>query len=153
MLRTVILILASASTVAQTADSALHIRAARQQLDAAFQHHDDKQSTTLFTPDCRFTAPSAHADGAKDLEHFYTSLFTRRPDVTLTHYVKAIAVNEPWDVASERGDWLERWTEKDGVTELRGTYLALWKREDGRWREYSEMIVPEVCTGSAYCSK
>lgn len=69
----------------------------------------------------------------------------------LTHHSNRIVVNENWDVASEQGDWIERWTEKDGVTELRGTYLTMWKRDGVRWREYSETIVPETCTGSSYC--
>jgi len=53
--------------------------------------------------------------------------------------------------ASEYGDWIERWTDKDGVTELRGTYLTMWKRDGGHWREHSETIVPETCAGSSSC--
>jgi hypothetical protein len=79
------------------------------------------------------------------------SLFTKRPDVTLIHYENRIAVNEDWNLASEYGDLLERWTYPDGVTEIRGTYLTMWKRDGGRWREYSETIVPESCSGSSYC--
>jgi hypothetical protein len=71
--------------------------------------------------------------------------------VILTHHPNRVVVNENWDVASEQGDWIERWTEKDGVTELRGTYLTMWKRDGGRWRKYSETIVPETCSGSSYC--
>jgi hypothetical protein len=51
------------------------------------------------------------------------------------------ATNENWDVASERGEWVERWTEKDGITELRGSYLGLWSRESGQWREGDEILV------------
>ena len=36
-----------------------------------------------------------------------------------------MVINENWDLASEWGDWLERWTYKDGVTEIRGTYLTM----------------------------
>ena len=41
---------------------------------------------------------------------------------------------------SERGEWIERWTEKDGITELRGSYLGLWRRENGQWREGDEIL-------------
>jgi hypothetical protein len=51
--------------------------------------------------------------------------------VTLTHQPNRIVVNEGWDLASEQGDWRERWTEKGGVTELRGIYLTMWKRNGG----------------------
>jgi hypothetical protein len=55
------------------------------------------------------------------------------------HHTDRIAVNENWDVASERGEWIERWTQKDDPTELRGSYLDLWKREKGQWREDDEV--------------
>ena len=134
-----------------TSSSAGQIRSVRQEIDKAFQHHDAKQLAALVSSDCRFTAPTVHLDSSEALERFQASLFTRRPDVTLNHHPNRIAVNEAWDVASEQGDWIERWTEKDGVTELRGTYLTMWKRDGGHWREYSETIVPETCTGSSYC--
>jgi len=123
----------------------------RQEIDKAFQSHDAKHAATLVTPDCHFTTPVVHTDGSDALERFQASLFTRRSDVTLQHHPNRIVVNEDWDVASEQGDWIERWTEKDGVTELRGSYLAMWKRDEGHWREYSETVVPETCTGSSYC--
>ena len=123
----------------------------RQEIDKAFQRHDAKQLTTLVSSDCHFTAPSVHIDGSDALEHFHASLFMRRPDVILTHHPNRVVVNEDWNVASEQGDWMERWTDKDGATELRGTYLAMWKRDGGQWREFSETIVPESCTGSSYC--
>jgi uncharacterized protein (TIGR02246 family) len=147
------LILASTSVFGQatTSSSAEQIRYLRQEIDQAFQHHDAKQLTPLFSSDCHFTAPTVHIDGSDALERFHASLFTKRPDVILTHHPNRVVVNENWNVASEQGDWIERWTEKDGVTELRGTYLTMWKRDGGHWREYSETIVPETCTGSSYC--
>jgi ketosteroid isomerase-like protein len=147
------LILAAASVFCQTttSSSAEQIRSMRQEIDKAFQRHDAKQPTTLVNSDCHFTAASVHIDGSAALERFHASLFTKRPDVILTHHPSRVVVNEDWDVASEQGDWIERWTEKDGVKELRGTYLTMWKRDGGHWREYSETIVPETCTGSSYC--
>jgi ketosteroid isomerase-like protein len=151
--RVLFLIFASAFALSQTATpgSAGLIRSARQEIDNAFQRHDAKQLAAWLSSDCHFTAPTVHTDGSAALERFHESLFIRRPDVTLTHEANRVVVNERWDVASEQGNWVERWTEKDGVTELRGVYLAMWKREDGHWREYSETIVPETCTGSSYC--
>ena len=151
--RLLFLILVSTPVFCQTttSSSAEQIRSVRQDIDKAFQRHDTKQLATLVSSDCHFTAPSVHIDGSDALERFHASLFLRRPDVILTHRPNRVVVNEDWDVASEQGDWIERWTEKDGVTELRGTYLTMWKRDGVDWREYSETIVPEICTGSSYC--
>jgi ketosteroid isomerase-like protein len=151
--RKLFLILASTSVFCQTttSSSAEQIRSMRQEIDKAFQRHDAKQLTTFVSSDCHFTAPSVHIDGSDALERFHASLFMKRPDVILTHHPNRVVVNEGWDVASEQGDWIERWTDKDGVTELRGTYLTMWKRDGGHWREFSETIVPETCTGSSYC--
>jgi ketosteroid isomerase-like protein len=136
-----------------TSSSADQIRSVRRQIDDAFQRHDAKQVAAFVTSDCHFTAPLVHIDGADALERSHTSLFSRRPDVILTHQANRIAVNEDWNLASEQGGWTERWTDKDGVTELRGTFLTMWKRDGGHWREYSETIVPETCTGSSYCQQ
>jgi uncharacterized protein (TIGR02246 family) len=148
-----VLVIASVPAFSQTTTSGStdQIRSIREEIDNAFQRHDARSLAALFTSDCRFTAPSAHTDSSEALERADASLFVKRPDVTLTHRATRIRVNEHWDVAAEQGEWIERWTEKDGVTELRGTYMAMWKRDGGHWREYSEIIVPETCTGGSYC--
>lgn len=148
-------VVAGTSAFWQTAHSrsADQIRSVRREIDDTFQRHDARQLATFVTSDCHFTAPSVHTDGANALEGFHTSLFARRPDVILTYHANRIVVNEDWDVASEQGDWTERWTYKDRVTELRGTFLTVWKRDGGQWREYSETIVPETCAGSSYCQQ
>ena len=127
------------------------IRSQRQEIDKAFQRHDAKQLATLFSSTCHFTSAAVHIDGGDALEHSHEALFLKRPDVTLVHHTDRIGVNEKWDVASERGEWVEHWTEKDGITELRGSYLGLWRRENGQWRESDEILVPETCEGGSYC--
>jgi ketosteroid isomerase-like protein len=141
----------SASYQVSNSASANQIRSQRQEIDKAFERHDAKRLATLFSSACHFMTAAVHIDGGDALESSHETLFTKRPDVTLVHHTDRIAVNENWDVASERGEWVERWTEKDGLTELRGSYLSLWKRENGQWREDDEVLVPEVCEGSSYC--
>jgi ketosteroid isomerase-like protein len=143
--------LSSTSYQAPDSGSANQIRSQRQEMDNAFQRHDAKQLTTLFSSACHFTTAKVHADGGDALQRLHEALFLKRPDVTLVHHTDRIAVNENWDVASERGEWVERWNEKDGTTELRGSYLGLWRRENGQWREGDEILVPETCEGSSYC--
>ena len=140
-----------ASSVGADSTSANQIRSQRMEIDKAFQQHDAKRLATLFSSTCHFTTAAVHIDGCDALARSHETLFQKRPDVTLEHHTDRIAVNESWDVASEEGEWVERWTEKDGVTELRGRYLSLWRRENGGWRESDEILVPETCTGSSYC--
>jgi len=155
-MRSILLLIATAALALSQntpAKSEDQIRSARREIDDAFQRYDTKQLTAFVTLDCHFTAPTIHTDGADALKNALTSLFTKRPDVTLKHQANRIMVNEGWDVASESGEWIERWTSKDGVTELRGSYLTVWKPEAGQWREYNETIVPESCSGSSYCQQ
>jgi hypothetical protein len=93
---------------------------------------DAKQLATLFSSACHFTTAAVHIDGGDALEHLQETLFLKRPDVTLVHQTDRIVVNENWEVASERGEWIERWTEKDGTTELRGSYLACGEGKTAR---------------------
>ena len=156
--RTLLLVVACTSLFSpsyQAADSgsANQLRSQREEIDKAFQQHDAKHLATLFTSNCHFTSAAVHIDGGDALERSLETLFLKRPDVTLVHHTDRIVVNENWDVASERGEWVERWTEKDGTTELRGSYLGLWRRENGQWREGDEILVPETCTGSSYCRR
>jgi hypothetical protein len=67
-----------------TPSSEDQIHSLRQEVDEVFQRHDAKRLATLASTDCHFTAPTVHTDGADALERLYTTLFTNRPDVTLT---------------------------------------------------------------------
>jgi len=131
--------------------SANQIRSQRREIDKAFERHDAKRLATLFSSECHFTTAAVHVDGGDALERSHESLFTKRPDVTLVHHTDRMVVNENWDVASEQGEWIERWTERDGPTELRGSYLSMWKRKNGQWLEDDAILVPEICEGGSYC--
>lgn len=78
--------------------------------------------------------------------------FETRPDTVYVRTPKAIEVNAAWGVASERGEWTGRWSEKDGVVEIGGTYLAQWRQAAGQWLIQAELFVPTHCRGSAYCA-
>ena len=58
-----------------------------------------------------------------------------------------------WAAASERGEWVGRWTEPDGKLEIGGTYQAQWRKVDGRWLIQGELFVPTHCKGSKYCNQ
>jgi len=77
--------------------------------------------------------------------------FQRRPDTIYVRTPSTIDVFDAWSVASERGEWVGRWTEPDGKVEISGTYLAQWRKIDGRWLIQSELYVPTKCIGGTYC--
>ena len=56
----------------------------------------------------------------------------------------AVDVFPAWGVASERGEWTGRWTEPDGVVQVRGTYLAQWRQVHGTWLIQAEVFVPTL---------
>jgi hypothetical protein len=78
-------------------------------------------------------------------------LFKLRPDVATIRTPGRVAVTEGIDVASEEGTSIERWTARDGITELRGSYFTMWKRINGKWKQQAEVTVPESCKGGSYC--
>ena len=94
---------------------------------------------------------SGHISGADSAVVFAARLFARRPDVLFEAQPTRIRVLADHGLASEFGEWVERWREPSGLTELRGTYYALWRRQSGRWLIEGEVNVPESCTGSDYC--
>jgi hypothetical protein len=77
--------------------------------------------------------------------------FQIRPDTIYVRTPVAVEVFAPWSVASERGEWIGRWTEPDGKLEIGGTYQAQWRKIDGRWLIQAELYVPTQCRGARYC--
>jgi hypothetical protein len=94
---------------------------------------------------------SGRISGADSAVVFAARLFARRPDLLFQARPTRIRVLADHGLASELGEWVERWREPSGLTELRGTYFALWRRQSNRWLIEGEVNVPESCTGSDYC--
>jgi hypothetical protein len=65
--------------------------------------------------------------------------------------VEAIEVRETWNVAAERGRWRETWTQQGSPVDLRGSYLAMWKRIGGKWPLDAWLLVPQSCQGGTDC--
>jgi hypothetical protein len=99
------------------------------------------------------TSTSAQASGISINRDRMAQQFARRPDTVYVRTPSAIDVFASWAVASERGEWVGRWTEPDGALEIRGTYLAQWRKIDGRWMIQSELYVPTQCKGGRYCDR
>jgi len=132
-------------------DEAL-IRDARAASNAAIARHDPAGIAAAWMADVHVTpSTSAFTNGRTENQQRMSDQFARRPDTIYIRTPSAIDVFAPWSVASERGDWVGRWTEPDGALEIGGTYLVQWRKIDGAWRIQSELYVPTHCTGSNYC--
>ena len=139
---------------AQTPSDEKSIRDSRAQSNAAIAKHDLAGIARFWMDDIHITtSTSAQATGVAVNRDRMAQQFTRRPDTIYVRTPGTIDVFTAWAVASERGEWVGRWTEPDGATEIRGTYLAQWRKVDGRWLIQSELYVPTQCKGSRYCDR
>lgn len=134
-------------------DDAAAIRAARAQSNAAIAAHDVPGIARHWLPDVHIvTSTGAQGTGREVNGERMGQQFARRPDTVYVRTPMTIDVFAAWQVASERGEWTGRWTEPDGVVDIRGTYLAKWRKVDGTWRIQTELFVPTSCRGSKYCA-
>ena len=131
--------------------SEAQIRDARKQYDAAIAQRDFASLSKLATAEVQMIGAASRSTGIAALQEALKRLVEKRPDLTLKCDLQAIEVNEAWNVASERGRWRETWTEQGSPVDLGGSYLAMWKRIDGRWLLDAWLFVPLSCKGESYC--
>lgn len=130
------------------------IRSSRAQSNAAIARHDTTGIARFWMDDIHITtSTSAYSTGKVTNADRMSQQFSRRPDTVYVRTPSTIDVFTEWAVASERGEWVGRWTEPDGKVEITGSYLAQWRKVDGRWLIQSELYVPTQCKGSKYCSQ
>jgi ketosteroid isomerase-like protein len=138
---------------AQPPADAAAIRAARARSNQAIAAHDVDGIARHWAADVHIvTSTSAQGSGREANARRMADQFARRPDTVYVRTPESIDVWPAWDVAAERGTWIGRWTEPDGLVRIEGTYLAQWRRIDGAWRIQAELFVPTRCTGSRYCA-
>ena len=128
------------------------IRAARSRLNEALSKQQLAAMNEELVENVSVTGPAWRTVGRDQLVQAYTRLISRRPDLVWIREPQAVRINASWLFASESGEWRESWREGGVFTELRGSYLALWRKVDGRWLLDAEVFVPLSCTGSSYCN-
>ena len=130
------------------------IRDTRARSNAAIAAHDIAGIARAWVSDVHVvSSTSAQTAGSQANQQRMARQFETRPDTIYVRTPSTIDVYSPWNVASERGEWIGRWTEPDGKLEIGGTYLAQWRRIDGRWLIQAELYVPTHCRGSKYCNQ
>ena len=91
------------------------IRAARARSNAAIAAHDLAAIAGEWMPDVHVvSSTSAQTAGREANQQRMAQQFKNRPDTLYVRTPSTIEVNAAWAVASERGDWVGRWTEPDG---------------------------------------
>ena len=139
---------------AQPSDDERLIRQVRARSNAAIAAHDVAEIARAWLLDVHVvSSTSAQTAGAQANQQRMARQFEIRPDTVYVRTPNAVDVFAPWNVASERGDWVGRWTEADGKLEIGGTYQAQWRKIDGRWLIQAELYVPTYCRGGEYCRR
>ncbi|MDO8677014.1 MAG: nuclear transport factor 2 family protein [Acidobacteriota bacterium] len=137
----------------QSGDEPL-IRAARERSNQAIAAHDLTAIARVWMPDVHVVSSTSAQTAGRDANRArMTQQFTNRPDTIYVRRPAVVDVYPQWAVASERGEWTGTWTEPDGALEIGGTYLAQWRKVDGRWLIQAELFVPTRCTGAKYCTQ
>src|SRR5687768_14057034 len=139
---------------AQTPDDERVIRETRARSNAAIAAHDLDGIAEAWMPDVHVvSSTSAQTAGSQGNRQRMAQQFKNRPDTIYVRTPNTVDVFPPWNVASERGEWVGRWTEPDGKLEIGGAYQAQWRRIDGRWLIQAELYVPTYCRGARYCTR
>ena len=123
----------------------------RQQWNQLVAYRKPADLAAITTDDVQLITPSRVVSGRKNLVRSYESLLQKRPDLVQIFTPDRVERNAKWKFAAERGRWLESWQEQGEDTEVRGSYYALWKLKDGRWRLRSQIVTPLSCKGARYC--
>jgi ketosteroid isomerase-like protein len=130
------------------------IRAVRERSNAAIAAHDLAGIARAWMGDVHVvSSTSAQTAGRDANQQRMAQQFKARPDTIYVRTPETVEIYAAWNVASERGTWIGRWTEPDGKLEIGGTYQAQWRKNDGQWLIQAEVFVPTHCKGSKYCNQ
>ena len=127
------------------------IRSQRQEFNQLVAYRKMVALGALVGDDIQLITPAKVIKGRKDLVRSYEALVQKRPDLVSVFTTERVERNPRWKFAAESGHWSESWQQDGEAVELRGSYHALWKLKDGRWRIHAQVVTPVSCTGTRYC--
>ena len=110
--------------------------------NAAIATHDVAQIGAFLEEDFRLTAGSGAAlTGREAMRQRFAEQFQKFPDTIYVRTPELIEISSAAPLASERGRWVGRWTDRGKTQEFRGSYQAMWRQTDGHWLIRSELFV------------
>lgn len=121
-------------------------RAASNRLIAA---HNAEGVAAIYHRDAiAITSSGGRLTGREEIGKAYAEQFAQREGLVYVRTPDAIDVSKSGDIASERGTWTGKWKDVD----IRGHYMAVWRRDVGEngvpsWTIRSEQYVALACDG------
>jgi len=130
------------------------IRRLRAEFNRAIAAHDAGSLPKFWREDLHVTTGvGKQLAGSAAVRAAFEAIFADETFITYTRTPDKVVLSASGIRAAESGHWLGEWKKTDGKMELRGTYLAMWRKENEQWRIQSELYVSLKCAGSRECSE
>jgi uncharacterized protein (TIGR02246 family) len=130
------------------------IRNVRERSNKAIAAHDLDAVSETMTPDVVVTGgKGAVFIGRDSVRARFRRSFA---DTTFIDYLRTsdsitVSTSQP-ELAAEHGHWMGRFHTANGIEDIGGVYLAMWRRTNDGWRIRSELFVALTCHGSHACA-
>jgi ketosteroid isomerase-like protein len=113
------------------------IRRLREQSNAAIARHDVGPARAILHDDARIIGSNGDFfDGAAAMARAFEERFA---DPNFVTYIRdPVSIDVDGTTAAEAGRWTGRWKHQ----EVRGSYLARWRREPAGWCIVAELFIP-----------
>jgi uncharacterized protein (TIGR02246 family) len=135
------------------------IRQSRAVSNAALAKQDAAGVSSLFSADGRIIAANGTELAGRDaIGKELSERFAQRKDLTYVRTPSDIRVSASGDAAVEHGTWTGRWAGAAAPAEVRGDYMAVWRKAIGAngipsWTTQSELFVSLACDGEGCASR
>ena len=138
----------------QTGDDEQTIRRLRANFNRAIAAHDVSALPKFWREDVHVTTGAGRQLSGRDaVRAAFEAIFADATFITYTRTPGKVELSASGVRAAESGHWLGQWKKPDGMMEWRGTYLVMWRKEDGQWLIQSELYVSLRCSGSKECAE
>ena len=130
------------------------IREVRARSNKAIAAHDLDAVTATLTPDVVVTGGNGGVNVGRDSVR---AVFRRNfADTTFIDFLRTpdsitVSTARPL-LAAEQGHWMGRFHTANGLEDIGGVYLAMWRRTSEGWRIRSELFVSLTCHGPRMCT-
>jgi uncharacterized protein (TIGR02246 family) len=138
----------------QTGDDEQAIRRLRADFNRAIDAHDADALPKFWREDVHVTTGAGRQLSGRDaVRAAFAAIFADATFITYTRIPGRVELSASGIRAAESGHWIGQWKKPDGTMEWRGTYLAMWRKENGQWLIQSELYVSLKCSGSKECAE
>lgn len=130
------------------------IREVRSRSNRAIAAHDLEGVVATLTPDVVVTGGNGGVLVGRDTVR--ASFRRSFADTTFIDFLRTpdsitVSTARP-ALAAEHGHWMGRYHTANGIEDIGGVYLAMWRRTNDGWRIRSELFVSLTCHGPRMCA-